>query len=200
MIRHLEAIMKKKMFFLILFVPVVAAPTLFAEKWDSVYENYDLSLSAGVGFISPLGVAGYPGAELILAQFKVAEEVPMDIGVAVRGQVGVNTRVTASETTYGYNTYGGGAFGTLHLSFGDIEGYELDFLKSFDFYASVGIAFNYFNLYGIWPSPPPSKFSLNFATFEGINWFLTKRLALKLEFLYWGDTGASAVLGVQYTL
>ena len=186
----------------LLILLLVAAPaTVFSENWESVYEKNDLSLSASASFLLPLGVALYPGAELILLQFTIVDEIPLDFGVSLRGQFGLKTEgtVTVSGAEYGYTTYGGGAFGTLHLSFANMEGYELDFLEGFDFYISASIALNYFDYTGVWPSAVPPAISPGFASFEGINWFISESLALKLEYVYWGIIGSSATLGVQLT-
>jgi len=190
--------MRKTLLFALIIMLATAPAALFA--WDSLYESGDFNVSITASYLFPLGVALYPGAEMILAQVKVADEIPLDFGAAARGQIGFNRVGTYLGTNYGYTTFGAGAFGTAHLSFADMGDHALEFLKNFDFYISLGVAFNYFTYTGDWFGADTQNFRIGAASFEGVNWYINESLALKLEYVYWGYMGSSATIGVQLTL
>ena len=136
--------MKKGKMLVAAMILVLAVPAIsFADSdrvvWDSYFQPGNLALSVGVGFgyWGAASIAVYPGAELILAGVKIADVVPLQFGVAAKGLVNPYTGLGYSGIVLG-----GGAFGTVHLSF---KGLDLPFtyLDRLDIYLGLGLVLNY---------------------------------------------------------
>ncbi len=185
-----------------LFIVSTAAIAQSANtNWDSVYNAGDLAASISAGVAFPFAIVAYPGAELILAGIDIGNLIPIDFGVAARGQFGI---LSASSLGYNYGwiTLGAGAFGTAHLSFNNLRDHFAPWLENFDFYLSLGLGVNYFAYTGDWASvnSVSKPLRVGFASFEGVNWFFRENMALKLEYAYWGYVGSQTTFGILLKL
>ncbi|NOY07584.1 MAG: hypothetical protein GXP33_01940 [Spirochaetes bacterium] len=184
--------MKKKIFILLI-VLITALPVLsFAgsgdSKWDSYLKPGNFLVSAGIGFGWGYGLslAVYPGAELIMAQVKIAGEIPIQFGAAVKGLV----------NPYGWGSYtgivlGAGGFGTAHLSFKGLN-LPFDYLNRMDFYIGLGVVVN-FDTGGYFSYYYNSPLSIGISSYSGVNYFINDNLAVYLEGNYWAYYGGSTV-------
>jgi len=156
-----------------------AAAFAQVENWEGHFEAKNVALSAGVGASyrsGDLGVAGYPGAEFIVAKWKSGDVVPLSFGIAARGLLGFSTSRGL--------VYGGGAFGTFHLG---LKGLDIpEVLQNLDFYVGVGVAFT-------WSSYYATGYGLGINSYGGLNYFLSDKLAVQLEESYWGYYAGTTV-------
>ena len=186
---------------MLLILPVAVFAQSEKTNWDSVYEKGDFVVSATAGIAFPFAIVAYPGAELILAGVDIGNLIPIDFGVAARGQVGFYNSSTLSYN-YGWLTFGLGAFGTAHLSFNNLQDHFAPWLENFDFYVSLGLGANYFSYTGDWADvfTDSTRMRVGFASLEGVNWFFRDNMALRLEYAYWGYVGSQATVGVLFRL
>lgn len=180
-------------------IVLLMATTAFAKtksvKIDSVYKPGDITVSASVGFGYGFSLAVYPGAELFLAQTRIADVLPLDFGVAARGFFS-----SYSTSSYGYEwgwtAFGAGVFGTAHLSFREFD-IPFKYLDNMDFYIGLGVKFDSFIYTG--DSYYWSDYGgFNFASIAGVNYFFNDHLAIVLEGTYWG--GGGGTIGLLYKL
>jgi hypothetical protein len=181
---------------------VVAVPHLAAQEdlpFGSVYSPGNVSVSGSVGFGYGLSLALYPGAELILAQPALADEVPLAIGVAARGYW---NRYTWSGFgfDYGWTSFGAGGFATVHLALTGVEGIAGDYLNRTDFYAGLGLAYSILTYDSTVPEAEQfAEGGIYFASIGGVNYFLTDNFAVMLEGNYWGYYGGG-LIGLLFKL
>lgn len=175
---------------------------LSAQVWDSHYAPKDFSVAAALGFLyfgEGLSLGAYPGAELILHEFVISEEVPLEVGVAARGIFNLY-RENEPWGDYGWLAFGGGGFGTAHFSFRGSDLVIPPFLESMDFYAALGLTFTYFTFTGNWGTLGKyADTGIGFACYGGVSYFLKENLAVFLEGTYW-DFGGGAALGALLKL
>lgn len=182
---------------------VLLPGTITAEepdaRWDSVYNQGSFIMSPGIGFGYNFSLALYPSFEYIMISQKIDDFMPLDFGISLKGVY--NRYRDRNDTTKGWDGYGGGLFGTVHLSFNNLQGHELPFLENFDFYAALGIVGNYMNFIGYTPLTvplrPPS--GVGISTIGGMRYFLLPWLAVNIEGSFWGYTG-TAKLAVSFKI
>ncbi len=198
--------MKKGVIFalvlLLMLVPFMGFSASKSAKWDSYLKPGNMVVSGGVGYgyswtwsVGDLLTLGYTysgfsgfglygGVEVILGQFKIANVVPLQFGVAGRASFTI---------TYGSGLAGGGV-GTLHLSFKGLN-LPFDYLNNLDAYLGIGLGMTMgisapLGLYSEYLRPAP--FSLGFGSIVGSSYFFNDNVAIFVEEQYfatfWGST------------
>ena len=149
-------------------------------QWDGHFHGGDFSIAAGVGATFGLanGLAVYPSIEWTIADINPG--VPLAFGASARGYLSIVQYLGTS-----YSSFGGGGFAIAHLGM-DLDVLP-DFLRNMDFYIGLGVAFN------IIPSGFYTTGGLGFATFEGVNYFISESFAVYLEYVYWSYTSAGTI-------
>ena len=171
--------MKRKLILIVTAVLLLAAPAMVfaqseAKGWDSVYDGGDFLVSASVGAYFPFNLVIAPQLELILAQVKIGDVMPLDFGLAARGEVTLGSSLR----------FGAGGLATVHLTFANLQGRVISWLENFDFFVSFGAGLS------IWPDNS-FPLRLGFITVEGLSYWLSDSFALKLETSYWTYYGTS---------
>jgi hypothetical protein len=169
--------LKRKLLLFVSVVLLLAVPAMgFADsdEWDSVYDGGDFIISASVGAYFPFILAISPQMELIIAQVKIGEIMPLDFGVAARGEITLGSTLR----------FGAGGLATAHLTFANLQGTVVPWLENFDFFVSLGIGVS------IWPDSSV-PINLRFITVEGISYWLNDAFGLKIETSYWNFYGTS---------
>lgn len=154
------------------------------------YEVGNLSPSIGVGFGYGFSPVFYPGVEFIVGEYNIENSFPLSFGAAARGYVNIY-RDSTFGVDWGWTSYGVGAFGTVHLSFREVDA-DLSFLENFDFYTMLGLAFTVRSFTG--DEVYYSEFSdtdFDFVSIGGVSYFFSDRLAIMAEGTYWGFGGAT---------
>jgi hypothetical protein len=179
--------MQKRLVALVLALALVIPFAAVAD--DTYYQPGNLVPSIGVGLGGGWGltVSAYPGLELMVAKVKIADVIPLDFGVAVKGLIGFSTYFS-----YSYVHLGVGAFGTMHWGLRGMN-WDLDFLDPVDVWWGIGLAAS-----AHIPADTWTYGWLDFATVGGINYFLNDRLALMVAGSYWGYSGG--YVGILYKL
>lgn len=185
----------------IVLTALVAAP-VFGQNTDpaTLAEKGDSIVSATVGIAFPFALVVYPGFEQVIAQTTIADVLPLEFGIAGRGQFGFfNT--SSVYGSYGWITFGAGGFGTAHLALGELVDEPAEWLRKIEVYVSLGMALNFFSYTGDYDFyVGQSNVRLGFASFEGVNYHLSESLALKVEYAYWGFVGNQTTIGAQLKL
>lgn len=162
--------MRKSFVFVTAILLALVPMSVFAQDdvdWESIYKDDLLIANAGVGYVG-WGIGAYGGAELLIAQIKIADVVPLDFGVAGRAGVGL---------IGGFNLLAGG-MATAHITFGGLD--LPDFLRdNTDIYLGLGIGFVFGDFGG-----------LGFASIQGINYYLNDTIALNFESGYYNPFGS----------
>jgi hypothetical protein len=162
---------------------------LFAQNvnWDGWWHKGDMAANAGVGFAGGgwgWGFAVYPGFEFEVADWKIADTVPLSLGVSARGMIGISD--------YYGTAFGAGPFVAAHMGF---KGLDIpEFFQKLDLYVALGLAVSFggdLDFYGVSP--------VGFASYDGISYFVNDKVAIYLEGNYWGYYGG-ATLGVLFKL
>ncbi len=190
--------MKRTLFICVLLVLVLGtAPAVFAQGndvvagWDSYFNPGNVALSAGVGlggFFYGFGLNLYPGVEVTILRPKFGDVVPMSFGIAAKGLFGFYPGAFQGLDV------GVSALGTAHLS---LKGLALNskFLNSLDFYVGLGISIFFLRPYlGAFFSP------VQFASFQGVNYFFSDSFAVYLESSYMGLSYYWVTLGALFKL
>ncbi len=175
--------MKKRWMVGVLAVLFLAVLPMAATAQDAPqFSKGNLALSGGVGFSYWGGVSLYPGVEFILTEIPITPAVPIVIGLEGKGLV-----------SFGgvWSVFGAGALATGHFSFRTLD-LETRVLDPVDVYIGLGLAFTVSDFWGV------DGTALRFASVDGINYFLNERLALFLEYNYWGVSAGT--FGVLYKL
>ena len=157
---------------------------IFADSdgWESVYDGGDFLVSASAGgYFNPFNLVIAPQLELILAQVKIGDVMPLDFGIAARGEVTLGSTLRL----------GAGGLATVHLTFANLQGTVVPWLENFDFFVSLGIGLS------IWPDNS-FPLRLGFVTVEGLGYWLSDAFGLKIETSYWNFYGTS--IGVMLKL
>ena len=166
--------------------------TLFAQEsdWDGRYHKGDMSIELGVGFGAHgprygYGVAGVPGAEWTVADWKIGRVVPLAVGVAAKGSV---ERIPATGLGLGADI-----LAAFHLGFRGLD--VLEFYQNLDVYTAVGAGVVYLGEADV-------PFGLVFpAIYGGVAWYFKENLAVYLEGVYrngWRAVGyGGAVIGAR---
>ena len=170
----------KRMLALLLFgaALVVIPVSLFAQSssgFTSYYKPGNVALSVDVGggtYYSSFSLAVYPGAEFLLAKYRVADFLPLDFGVAARGRIGLDAGLGGAGLDLG-----AGGFGTMHVGFRGIPGDVGKILGRFDLFVGLGVVFDFVS--------PTYYNGLGFGQFSGVNYSLTDNLALRLTDQWW---------------
>ncbi len=186
--------MRKKILVVMLIVGMFMIPALsFAGSddvnWDSYLRPGNFIMQAGVGWgwgwnawYSGFGV--YGGAEMIMAEYKIADIIPLEFGAAAKGAV------TFGVFGMGINA---GALATAHLSFKGLN-LPFDYLDNLDVYIGLGLGMTLdMSSYATVP------FQLGLASSSGASYFLNDNLAIYLEETYFANFWASS-LGVLLKL
>jgi hypothetical protein len=180
--------MKKRLVALVLALALVVPFAALADETYYQPGNLVPSIGVGAGFGWGFTVSAYPGLELMVAKWKIADVIPLDFGVAVKGLLGFSTGYFGSSYTH----LGVGAFGTVHWGLRGMS-WDLNFLDPVDLWWGIGIAAS-----AHLPADTWTYGWLNFATVGGVNYFLNDRFALMLAGSYWGYGGG--YVGVLYKL
>lgn len=169
--------------------------------WDSHFNAGNVLLSGGLGlggFWYGLGLNLYPGVEVIFAQPDIGGVVPLSFGIAARGIFGFYP----VPTLYGGFDIGVSALATAHLG---LKGLDLNskFLNSLDFYIGLGVSVffvrpysSYFLGYYLGDVVSP----VQFASFQGVNYFITNNFAIYLESTYLGLSNYYLTFGVLFKI
>lgn len=173
---------------------VIAAGSLATAQefttgsWDSYFKAGDtsVSLGAGVGLGSYFSLAAYPGFEQTVYDTKIADTVPIGIGVAAKGMVNLYIG--------GYSgiVVGAGVFVPFHFS---LKGLDLAVLNMLDFYVAPGLAISFDTGDLGWTNP----LDIGFGEYVGVNYFLSDSMAVFLEQVYW-STYYGGTVGVVLKL
>ncbi len=165
---------------------------------DSYFKPGTLAVNLGIGFAFFWGGFDiYPGVEYTFYQIKIDNQIPFDIGAAVRG-VYYSWSTTIYGGRYGFMVIGAGAFATMHFGPKFIKDLP-DFLRKTDIYIGLGIRFfaasytgdaAYLNNLGY------NYGGIGFATLGGISYFITDNFAINFEGSYYGYGGG--LIGVLY--
>jgi len=179
--------MRKRLVGLVLVI-ALAAPFAAVAK-ETYYQpgNVVPSIGVGAGFGWGLTLSAYPGVEVMLLKFKIANTVPIDIGVAAKGLFGFSTYFG-----YSFVHLGVGGFGVIHWGPRGMD-WDVKWLDNFDFWWGIGIAVT-----GHIPAAYWTYGLVNFATTAGVNYFLNDRFALTFAGSYWGYGGG--YVGILYKL
>ncbi len=155
---------------------LLALPMAAVAQGGPHFQKGNLDVSAGVG-LGLGGVSLYPGAEYTITSIPITKTVPIVIGVEGKGLI-----------TFGsvFNVFGAAAMATGHFSFRTLE-LETRALDPVDVYIGLGLAFTSYSFVG---GGFDNSF-LRFASVEGINYFLNEKLALFVEYNYWGYSGGT---------
>jgi hypothetical protein len=168
-----EEFMKKAVLALIVVAGLgLFSVAVFAQEgnWDGQYHKGDFNLEIGVGFgyHNGYGLAVLPGAEWTIADWKIADVVPLAFGVTARGLV---------EFVPGEGLgFGGAGFATLHMGFKGLEAPE--FFQKIDWYIGLGAGV----LFVPWDDP---KFGFALPFYSGFAYFFKENMAVYLEGTYW---------------
>ena len=167
---------------------LLAAGSIAAEditaNWSSYFQAGDTSVSLGVGFgAAPLvsSVAAYPGFEQTIMDFKIAETVPLSVGVAAKGVANIY-----GGSGYAGINIGAGLFVPFHFS---LRGLDIPFFNRLDIYLAPGIGMN-FDLGNYWLSNP---MRFGFVSYDGFNYFVNDSFAIFVEGTYWDYYGGAAI-------
>lgn len=166
-----------------------------AAKVD--YRPGNLNISGSVGFGYGFSLTLYPGIELFLAESELDDGIHLDFGLAGKG---LYNHYSYGYTTgdWGWTSYAAGAFGTAHISFLNFDD-MFDYLSRMDFYGGIGLVYNYFDYFGPYDSYSYLDYSgLRLATVGGTNFYLTDRIAIIVEGVYWGYSGGT--VGILYKM
>jgi len=179
--------MKKEVMALVFVSGLCLVPaSVFAQEvnWDGLYHKGDFSFEIGVGFGSHGGsygysLAGLPGAEWTVADWKIGEVVPLAMGVSAKGFV---------EYAPGYGPgIGGGGFVAFHMGFKGLDAPE--FFQNLDIYVAIGGG----AVFVSWDTTP---FGLVLPTsYSGVAYFFKENLAVYLEYMYWNGWQVSGYNG-----
>jgi hypothetical protein len=163
------------------------------DGWRSVYDRWDVNITAGAGIGFAFSLTAYAGVELLYAQVYAGDEVPFDFGVMAKGMFNRCSR-ERDGTAAGWLGYGGGLFQTVHLSFAQLEDHSTPFLERFDFYAGFGANYTFVDLTGAYgAAESPELGGIGFGTLIGVNYHLAKWFALNAEFASWALAGGLKV-------
>lgn len=169
--------------------------------WDSHFNAGNVMLSGGLGlggFWYGLGLNLYPGVEVIFAQPDIGGVVPLSFGIAARGIFGFYP----VPTLYGGFDIGVSALATAHLG---LKGLDLNskFLNSLDFYIGLGLSVffvrpysDYYLSYYFGDVVSP----VQFASFQGVNYFISDHFAIYLESTYLGLSNYYLTFGVLFKI
>ncbi|MFQ3547873.1 MAG: hypothetical protein SNJ56_05995 [Termitinemataceae bacterium] len=187
----------KKGLVLLCVLAVLAGGSLWAEAPkapEPLLGPGSLALTAGVGygfFWGAIDVSG--GAEFILGKFMIGDFLPLTYGIAAKASY--YSWNGGWGTDYVETYLGGGAFGTLHLGFKDLdlpEGFY--YLRNVDTYIGLGVGF--FSYTWRWVGDLKTEFRIGLRTTGGASYFFTPNFALTTEYGYYGyySTGLIGVL------
>lgn len=167
---------KSRVLFLFFALALAVSGGAFAQSdgWDSIYDGGDFMISASVGAYFPFNLVISPQLELIIAQIKIADIMPLDFGVAARGELIVGSTLRP----------GVGGLATVHLTFANLGNSVVRWLENFDIFVSLGLGVS------IYPGSA-SLIELEFVTVEGFSYYLSESFALKIESSYWNFFGTS---------
>lgn len=162
---------------------------LFAQsgtRFTSYYEpgNVAVSVEAGASFgYSGFSIAAYPSIEFLAAKYRIGDSVPLDFGVEVKGRVGIGVG------SYSGLGIGVGGFGTVHMGFRGMSGDIGKILSRIDVFAGLGVAYDFESSYY-------NTFGLGFASFGGLNYFLSDTMAVVFGESYWNGF-ADTTIGLR---
>lgn len=169
-------------FLLLLFLGLVLAVAvpgaLFAQSskgFTSYYKPGNVALGVDVGggfYYSAFSFVAYPSAEFLLAKYRIGDYLPLDLGAAVRGRVGLDSSAGGAGIDVGV-----GGFGTAHVGFRGISGDIGKILGRFDLFAGLGLAFDVI--------APSNYAGLGFAWYSGLNYFIKDNFAVTLSGQGW---------------
>ena len=172
--------------------------TTSSTNFNTYFKPGTFAINLGIGFAFFWGGFDiYPGVEYTFYQFRIADKVPFDIGVAVRG-VYYTWSYNYLGVSAGFTYFGAGVFGTLHFTpkvFPNLP----EFLSRTDVYIGVGVKFfaeyftgdaAYLNSLGY------SYGGFGIATMGGVSYFITDNFAINFEGSYYGYGGG--LFGILY--
>jgi|GEM_PF-3263325 len=193
--------MVRRLILIVVALLLVSPVLLLAQDGNDARVDYNpgtLTVSGSVGLGYGFSLALYPGIEFFLAQKDYDGGVNLDFGIAGRGLFNRYSDTFLGDK-WGWNDYGLGGFGTVHLSFMQSDD-VFSQLSRFDFYVGLGIAYSYFDYFGPYDTQG-SYFDysgIGFSSIAGVNYFFNPRLAVMFEGAYWGYTGGT--IGILYKL
>jgi hypothetical protein len=170
-------------------VMAVAVPSaLFAQSGGltSYYKPGNVALGVDVGFgnyYSSLSVSGYPSFELFLAKFRIGDYLPLDIGVAVKGRLGLEAGFGGAGLDAGV-----GGFVTAHLGFRGLPQGLDEILGKVDLFVGLGPTLDILGYYT----------GLHFSEYSGFSYFINDNFAVTLSDTWWGYYYFDYTIGVRY--
>lgn len=152
--------------------------------------NTSFALEGGLDFGAALSLAAAPSAEVILTKFRPFNLFSIDLGLAIRGLAALRFADAGATTTVGA--------GPLLMFHGGLRGMSGSFgtvLDQVDFYTGFGLGY-------VLSLGPDSSGGLAWVNANGLNFFLSEAVALRLGTSYFspfdGGTGSfSTNLGVM---
>lgn len=160
------------------------------ESW---FKPGNLAANVGISY-NGFGLGAGGGLELILTEFKIADIIPLQIGVAGRGFVN-------PLSVWGF-TFGAGGLVTLHWSVKSLNIADLKFLNNVDISIGLGIGFTVipgwpdYSGYGYYVWNPSG---LGFWTEETASYFLNDNLALFANYQWYKDL-SGGTFGILFKL
>lgn len=181
---------------LLLVAMALIASLAFAQKskgltLDSLTPPGTFMADVGVGWG---GLSG--GAELMFAQVKIADLIPLTFGAAARAFVDPGI----FYTYYSSLSIGVGGFATAHIGFKDFKlPSGLYWLNNVDSYIGLGLGLAMGTANSAY-STYTAKPGFGISTFEGATYYLNDKIGLTAEYGYIGSMGFSdTVLGYTYS-
>ncbi len=171
--------------------------------WGSYYMPGNFAVKGAIGLEtssdSTNSFSFYPEAELIILKPSMWGFSPVDLGVAVRGHIGLGF----SDTTLDSNLSAGiGVLGTFHFGFKGVGSYFTDFedsptgffsqLSRFDYFFGMGPVFDFI-------SYNDGSDMIGLGVTSGVNYFVNENLAVTLEGNWWNGFAGGGI-GLVYKI
>ena len=165
--------------------------------WGSYYMPGNFAVKGAIGLEassnSTKSFSVYPEAEIILFKPNMWGFSPVDLGIAVRGHIGLGF----SDTTLDSNLSAGvGVFGTFHFGFRGVGSYFTEFedsptgffsqLSRFDYFFGMGPVFDFMTY-------DDGSEMIGLGMTSGVNYFVNDNLAVTIEGNLWNGFAGGGI-------